>query len=97
MTPAKIRNALYPTLSGPRIDMWKEVSRVGGFHTFGYWPNGSKAGPLCPPKREVRLPILANGNYPGAPQPEDFYTWIAKVRENPELFTLEEYNRTFLN
>ena len=86
---------LYPKPGGPRIDMWKEQSYPGGKHVFGYWPDGSKASATHPPTKTLSLSILENGNYPGNPQPKEFYQWIGKARKNPEIFNYAEYTKVF--
>jgi len=86
-----ILECIYPKKGGPRIDMWEMDSAC---HTFGYWENGEKAGPNDPPKIKLKLPIMANGNYPGDPQAE-FYDWLSVARQNPEIFNIESYMKRF--
>jgi len=93
-----IANYLWPAginTPTPRIDMWRMTPTS---HIFGYWENGTKAGPMCPPDKQISLTIdWATGNYPNAPQPIEFYTWIKKCVHNPELLTVDNYNQTFNN
>jgi len=88
-----ILSKIYPVAGGPRIDMWKMTSAS---HTFGYWTDGSKASPICPPEKEVEIPIeYPAGMYPGNPSIDEFHNWMGEVRQNPERFTYEDYIQTF--
>ena len=90
---SKIRNFIYPEKNGTRIDMWKMDSES---QTFGFWKNGSLAGQDCPPEKELKLVIQSYGNFKGNPNQFEFFQWLKKCRKNPDLFTLEEYNKKFL-
>jgi hypothetical protein len=72
--------------------MWLMDSKK---HILGYWPDGSQAGPSCPPEKEVVLEIQPNGNYTGGPEPKAFYEWCGECRQNPDVFTLENFKETF--
>lgn len=76
----------------PRIDIWK-MSPI--CHQFGYWPDGTKAGPNCPPKKQLHLYIY-DGEYEGQPGYEEFYEYLYECTQNPELFNEAEYKRRFV-
>lgn len=86
--------ALYPKVDGPRVDMW-EMDK--DFHIFGYWSDGSKAGPNCPPEREIHISIQDDGDYEGNPDPHKFYEWLGKCRQNPDLLTVDGYDKEFIS
>lgn len=92
ISSTQIVNLLYPKPTGPRIDMWEMTHE---YQIFGYWPNGSLAGPECPPEKTLKFDIQPNGNLLGDPEPEPFYEWLGHCRKNPELFNIDEYISIF--
>ena len=77
---------LFACNKGPAIDMW-EMNNAS--HVFGYWNKGTNGYP----NKIVELPILPNGNYPYNPSDREFAIWVSACLRNPQLFTVEEYER----
>jgi hypothetical protein len=98
ISPIEILTYIWPDGPGsstPRIDVWTMNPRIGGYQTFGYWENGSAAGPSNPPDKQITLPIVDNGNFPGDPQPREFYEWLGHCVKNPQDFNMKCYGQTF--
>jgi hypothetical protein len=78
--------------STPRIDVWSMNKKQ---QVFGYWENGAVAGPNCPPKKTIVLPILENGNFPHNPPSRKFYKWLGHCVKNPEDLCFKKYEEKF--
>ncbi len=94
MDRLEILAQIYPAVDGPRIDIWKTSP---SYHEFGYWSEGDKAGPGCPPEKSVKIYINKHtGDYMGGPKPKAFYEWLGACRKDPSKFTLQNYSKEFI-
>jgi len=89
-----LKNMIWPVNNGPRVDMWSDNILS---HTFGYWENGSKAGPKYPPATKLELNIQPHGNYEFNPNSDEFYKFLEDCRKDKTLLNKTEYNKRFSN
>lgn len=80
----------FPVRNKTYIDFVHMDSRVGGSHTFGIWLDGNQE--TKKPDSTLKMPILANGNYPRNPSTKVFHVYIEHCRKNPTAFNMDGYN-----
>lgn len=78
----------------PRIDIWEMTD---SYYSYGYFPDGTETKY---PEIIVYIPIVGkkfNCKFKYNPRSLDFFKWLSASVRDTSLFTIEEYNRRFIN